>query len=232
MNNKWIKVIAAFAGLFIVVGLVLNWACILCFDSKFYADEYRKLNTAQEIGMSEEDLGRATETLLDYLTDKRKDLDVTAVIKGQEREVFNEREKAHMVDVKALYQGAVLAGNLLLAAGVVFMVWMLLLKKRRRAALGGYLVGNGVFFVLLAGIGLFAALDFNVFWTGFHQIFFTNDLWLLNPSTDILIMMVPGQFFFDLVMRIAIASLLTIGALFAAATLAVHRLKKREEMAE
>jgi len=55
---------------------------------------------------------------------------------------------------------------------------------------------------VIAALGLYAALDFNSFWTSFHLLFFSNNLWLLDPSTDILIMMVPGEFFFDLVIRI------------------------------
>ena len=49
----------------------------------------------------------------------------------------------------------------------------------------------------------------------FHHIFFRNDLWLLDPNTDILIMMVPETFFFHLVFRIlggfALGYLLCLG---------------------
>jgi len=44
--------------------------------------------------------------------------------------------------------------------------------------------------------------DFSGFWVQFHHLFFNNDLWLLNPETDILIQMLPQQFFYDLVVRI------------------------------
>ena len=65
-------------------------------------------------------------------------------------------------------------------------------------------------FVLLFFL-LFALIDFDSFWRNFHEIFFTNDLWLLDPRTDILIMMVPLQFFYDLVMRIVITFVLLFG---------------------
>ena len=81
----------------------------------------------------------------------------------------------------------------------------LLSTPEGQAALIGYIHANWGFLLLFGLLALFAALDFNTFWTNFHRVFFTNDLWLLDPRTDILIQMVPGQFFFDLVMRIAFA---------------------------
>ena len=38
----------------------------------------------------------------------------------------------------------------------------------------------------------------------FHHIFFTNDLWILDPATDMLINIVPEGFFMDTAARIAL----------------------------
>ena len=54
----------------------------------------------------------------------------------------------------------------------------------------------------ILGISVYATFDFYDFWMNFHYIFFTNDLFILNPNTDILIMMVPQQFFMNLVFKI------------------------------
>ena len=187
----FIKGGAVAAGLLVILGIVIQWIGILCFDKGFYAREYAKLGTAASIGMSQEDLDAATQALLDYTRGAREDLSVTAEIRGERREVFNERETLHMADVRNLYLGAM-----------------------------GYIHANWVFLLLFGLLALFAALDFNTFWTNFHRVFFTNDLWLLDPRTDILIQMVPGQFFFDLVMRIAFACVGTLALLLLGAWLA------------
>jgi integral membrane protein (TIGR01906 family) len=44
--------------------------------------------------------------------------------------------------------------------------------------------------------------NFTLYWDYFHYIFFDNDLWQLDPRTDVLIQMVPEEFFYDLVVRI------------------------------
>ena len=217
------------AGLCLIIGLLLQCLNILCFDRGFYKAEYEKLGTAASIGMSQEDLDKTTEVLLDYIQDKREDLNVTAVVQGEERQVFNQREKDHMVDVKALYLNAMTASYWLLAVGGVVFIVFLSLRTYRRTALRGYLDANWVFLVIFGALALYAAVDFNSFWVNFHHVFFTNDLWLLDPRQDILIMMVPGQFFFDLVMRIVILAVGVIALLLLGAALWNRRIKRKEQ---
>ena len=57
---------------------------------------------------------------------------------------------------------------------------------------------------MLACIGAYVAVDFSSFWTKFHHIFFTNDLWLLDYDTDRMIRICPEQLFFDIVVRFAL----------------------------
>ena len=40
-----------------------------------------------------------------------------------------------------------------------------------------------------------ACIDFNSLFVLFHKVAFTNDLWLLNPQTDLLIRLMPIEFF-------------------------------------
>ena len=46
--------------------------------------------------------------------------------------------------------------------------------------------------------------DFNKYFTIFHQIFFSNDLWLLDPGTDRLVNIFPEEFFAYTAIRILI----------------------------
>lgn len=69
--------------------------------------------------------------LLDYTQGKRGNLDVQAVINGQVQEVFNQREKDHMVDVQALYLNAMSVRNL--AAAIVIVGLGLLVMKKDKA---------------------------------------------------------------------------------------------------
>ena len=62
----------------------------------------------------------------------------------------------------------------------------------------------GLFLGVAAAFGGLVAIDFNKYFVLFHEIFFNNDLWLLDPATDLLIRMLPEGFFFDMVIRIGV----------------------------
>ena len=203
MNS--IKRILCAIGFFLLsVASILTIVDLCCFDRGFYEKEYAKDQTAERIGMSEEDLMASTNTLLDYLQDDRDDIVIEVEVNGDKREVFDERETAHMVDVKALYQGAVSVRNVSLIAGVVLLcVAMVLLKEEKVKVLkDGFLFGIGLTITLIAAIAFYAVLDFTAFWTNFHELFFNNDLWLLNPQTDVLIRIMPQQLFEQAAIRL------------------------------
>lgn len=189
----------------LIVFLFLEAVMVHCFNTNFYETEYAKLNVAEDVGCSFDDLMKATRVLLDYTSDKREDMVVTAVIDGAEREVFNERETTHMVDVKALYLTAEAVRNIC----VITVIVCYFLNYGQQGLLKDLCpIFNRVsliFLIVIGGIALYAAMDFNSFWINFHHVFFTkNDFWLLNPATDLMIRFFPEQFFFDLVFRIVV----------------------------
>ena len=195
------------AGFFLLgIAFLLTVIDSRCFDRSFYRKEYEKNNTAEYMQMSGEDLEKTTDVLLGYLKDERDDIIVTASVAGIEREVFDERETLHMIDVKALYQNALKARDLTLAAGLVCLAIAFFTGREfyPAAVKAGYKNGIGLIFALISALAVWALMDFYAFWIQFHELFFDNDLYLLDPNTELLIRMVPETFFFDLVMRIVL----------------------------
>ena len=94
-----------------IVILLVTSININCFNKGFYKTEYASLETAQSLGMTEKDLNKATDALLDYLQDRRDNIDVTVAVKGTETKAFNARESSHMVDVRNLYRFAMVLRN-------------------------------------------------------------------------------------------------------------------------
>jgi len=124
----------------------------------------------------------------------------------QGRPIFNERELAHLVDVK-VWVRRTLAGQklsgLLIIASVAFLLFM---EGSRRLPL--YILSAGLITILAIGlIGLFAYLNFDVFFVIFHQLLFVGDSWIFAYS-DALIRLFPLPFWVDATRYLA---LLTIG---------------------
>ena len=190
----------------LIVAVFLTLVDVCCFDRSFYVKEYEKNGTAEVIGISDEQLMMVTEHLLGYLEDTEEVLKIDAEIGGVVRNVFDERDTMHMVDVKVLYQNAMLVRNVtLILALVIFGYNLLHMKKDVVASLAvSFYKALGAFMMICAAVLIGAAVDFDAMWRFFHTIFFSNDLWLLDPNVSVLINMVPLQFFFDLVTKVVV----------------------------
>ena len=119
---------------------------------------------------------------------------------GLVRPLFHDYELLHMEDCRGLIS---LAGTIRNIAGGLALLGLLPLfflnnKEDRQAFATGGLYALRILSGIAAGAALWATLDFDRFFTTFHRLAFTNDLWLLSPRTDLLIRLMPERLFMDL----------------------------------
>ena len=130
---------------------------------------------------------------------------MVTVMDGQEREFFNEREIAHMEDVQGLFLRAMSLRRACIFICVLCLGFLFLTKAPvRRVLPPSICAGTGLFFGITAILALIISGDFTKYFVIFHHIFFDNDLWILDPATDMLINIVPEGFFMDTAARIAL----------------------------
>ena len=184
-------------------------------NPNFYIPKYEEMELASDIGVSKKDLNQSIRLLLDYLNDKRNDIKGHITWYGVSQETFNEKETSHMVDVKALK----VAKMAFIILGLVVLYFYLNDKTLMFAYLSkGFLIAMFTFILMLVFFGFWILTDFTSFWTWFHTIFFSNQLWLLDPNTDFMICMLPETIFYKLVLAcvvkvicfMALASVLAI----------------------
>jgi integral membrane protein (TIGR01906 family) len=213
MKNKALGIIL---GITLWVSLILSVIHFSSLDINFYQTKYRELDVAENIGISQEELMIATDVLLDYLVGDSNNLDVIATIDGSKQEVFNQREKDHMIDVQVLFVNTVWIRNIAIIGAIFSGLFIYLSNKKDSVSVivEGITQASMILGVMFAFLVTFAVLDFGSFWIFFHKVLFSNDLWLLNPNTDNLILMVPLPFFFSLVSLILYRIILGLGLLF------------------
>ncbi|MDR3085533.1 MAG: TIGR01906 family membrane protein [Christensenellaceae bacterium] len=190
---------AGLAAWCLLLAFLLGGVSFLISAKWFYQMEYKKYGQAESIGMTEWTLTKVTDGLLDYLQGLRPDLNMQVEIGGQNVEVFTQREKDHMVDVKKLIDLAKEALYFFSLMGLLFAAIAVARAVRNRTERGmgwGYLIGAGSFLLAALGLTAFFVIDFTRAFTAFHQVFFNNDLWLLPPDS-VMIRMVPEPFFRD-----------------------------------
>ncbi len=151
----------------------------------------------------------------------------TYVVDGMEYVAFNAKEQAHMADVYRLFFNStwVCWTLLILSFGCLFQFdnrapWKSLphMLTFRRTLLG-VLVAVTVLIVL-------ACIDFDSLFILFHRIAFTNDLWLLNPQTDLLIRLMPIEFFISYAAIIGGLWLMGMVGLLIVSTILINKSKR------
>ncbi len=185
-----------------IILLISSTEYVAYYKDGYFEKEYTKNQVAQSVQIEMHDLLTVTDEMMVYLKGDREDLVIYTKIGNTEREFFNAKEKKHMADVQALFLGAQqLRIGLTLFA--IFISVGLLYFKKGRSLFKGIQWGILAFFAFM---GILAALmlhNFNRYFTLFHQLFFNNDDWILNPKTDLLINIVPEGFFRDTAFWIA-----------------------------
>lgn len=209
--------------LYVLLGLVLSLVLLLTavetvtFNLNHYLKEYDKHNITAVTGMDKENLQHVTKELLSYLKDDREDLSIRAAVKGEEREVFGEREKFHMIDVKELFvRGRWIRNISFVVLGGLIIFFITQDKLWRRSVSKTLMYTAMVNIDLIIILFLLMYFNFTKYFDYFHYIFFDNDLWVLDPNTDIMIQMLPEAFFYNTAVKIAIiyiGSIVMLGAM-------------------
>jgi len=194
----------------------------------YFEKEYNKYQVTQAVSMTMDDLLDVTGEMMSYLRGKRDNLHVDTTMGGVEREFFNAREIAHMEDVRGLFLGALSIRRGCLMIMVLCLIVLLLLKTSfTRTFPKAVCAGTGIFFVLSAVIAFIISTDFTRSFIMFHHIFFKNDLWVLDPSTDMLINIVPEGFFRDTVVLIGFIYLFSILLILAVCLFLIGKVKRK-----
>lgn len=203
----WLSVVGQFLIIPVILLYLCEWAML---DEGYHMMLHDQQGAAQSTGLTQEGVTQATHVLCEYLRGRREDINLTAPVYGVTQEVFNAREKAHMIDVKALFNGGRrLRAALFAVGGLLIVLGITLPRKNRarqimRARFFALFWACVVWVALLGALGILCAIDFNAVFLRFHALFFDNDLWLLDPRVDLMIRLLPEAFFEAVAKRTAL----------------------------
>jgi integral membrane protein (TIGR01906 family) len=191
----------------IPVFLLTGFLALAINSQWLYEHSFNTYGVEETTGIEKGELDKAATQIIRYFNSSDEFLSVTVVKDGADFVLFNEKEIAHMKDVKSLVR---LDYYVLLGTGLFILLYIAVnfYYRRRefvRPLLASLFRGGSITIGLILILGIMAVADFDVFFTAFHMISFSNDFWLLDPNTDYLIMLFPGGFWYDCVIYIAIA---------------------------
>ncbi len=205
---KYIRIITKWLFILCIPFFLLTGFIAAAINSQWlYEHSFNTYDVEQTTGIEKVELEKAATQIIRYFNSSEEYLSVTVIKDGVDFVLFNEKEVAHMKDVKALVR---LDYYVLLGTGLFMLSYIALnIFYRRRASCrpltSAVFRGSSITIGLILILGILAVADFDVFFTAFHLISFANDFWLLDPNTDYLIMLFPGGFWYDCVIYIAVA---------------------------
>ena len=131
--------------------------------------------------------------ITDYLAGWRGPFQYIYTVDGTEYAAFNQKEQHHMADVQDLF---VLCRMIAYGSLAVYAV-LRLIQLAWRPKLNYRLIHAILLIELILTLIVVtqAVTNFDSLFVQFHKVAFTNDLWLLNPQTDLLIRLMPIEFF-------------------------------------
>ena len=141
---------------------------------------------------------------------------------------FHDYEEAHMADCRDLIR---LDRTVMLICGGLLPVLAgagILMRRKAGCFFRGMLGGLRIVLGAAAILAVWALADFDGFFITFHRIAFTNDGWLLNPATDMLIRLMPEDFFISLGIRGALWALISPAVPEAAARIGLRKVPGAE----
>ena len=224
MKRNMIYTVLAAMSMFalLIIILVTSIQIAIYGDSEyhFYQKEYEKYTVAKALDMKISDLMEVTEHMMAYLDGKEEKLSVEVPVEGKMQDFFNRQDREHMADVQVLFHKGRIVRRFATAVAAFLLAVLYVCKKylkikdrqtegvqakqwRLRTILfRGYTTALGIFAAIVAVIGAACVRDFSATFTLFHELIFTNKLWLFDAGTDYMIRMLPEGFFSDMAFRI------------------------------
>ena len=119
-------------------------------------------------------------------------------------DIYSDKEILHMKDVKSVMNFIFDLGKIL---SIVFCILAFVLYSYFRIYIYKLIFYSlSLFLSILMFLGTSFLLFFQELFIIFHEIAFNNDLWILNPNEDYLLMMYPEDFFRDVAILILVTS--------------------------
>jgi integral membrane protein (TIGR01906 family) len=173
-----------------------------------YQYGFEKYDISQVTGLAPAELKKAADGLMHNFNSADENISLTVEKDGKPFQLFNEREVAHLRDVKGLFR---LVYKVLLGAVIYALVYVgfsVFWQRDRRRLAWGLLGGSGLTLVLILALGTGMLLDFDWLFLQFHLLSFANDFWLLDPARDYLIMLCPQGFWLDAALFCALGTVI------------------------
>jgi integral membrane protein (TIGR01906 family) len=194
--------------------MIVGTAIRIALTPLFISVEYRLPGfPPDEFGFTTEDRLFWSDYSIDYLLGRISHKDLTDTQLPDGTPLFNQRELDHMLDVRILTHQVLRIWRIILLLFLALTI-LAVASNMTRVLVDSIKRGAMITILIIFGVLLYLALNFNQLFTQFHTLFFEGGTWLFYLS-DNLIRLFPIRFWRDIFIFIGGMSLLmSISLLF------------------
>ena len=204
------KIFALIISFFIIFGSILFFIDFMALDISYYNNFHKENNISKTSGLSNEWINDASDSLVLYI--KNGD---DKVLENH----FNKKEISHMKDVYKLFDlNRKVYKSIFVISVLTFIYFMIYKKYKFFNYLKKYLFIAYISILSFFGV---CAKFFSESFLYFHRLFFNNDLWLLDYEKDLMIRILPEEFFFNLFINVLILTTIFVMLLYVFINLSV-----------
>lgn len=162
--------------------IILGLKC----KSIYYYD-IDKLNITEMSGLSEDEIKLNYDYLIDYNLNRNVGEFNLPTIK------YSTEGKIHFEEVRDIFQIFI---NVFYITGIISLVGIILSIKNKNINILNTTSITTILLPIITAIPLL--INFNYFFIKFHEMVFSNDYWIFDPSTDPVINILPESVFFHI----------------------------------
>ena len=188
---------------------------LLANEPRVYSYAIDHYDAAAVTGIQRPELIRGGGELRAYFNNGDDRVDIRVKQNDLDAPLFNERETAHLKEVKARFRAQNIAQEFsvlyIIAYIAVVVLWAGEVTVRSLAV--KTMIGCAITLAVVGAVGAFSLGGFDQAWFKFHELIFSSDFWKLNPRTDHLIQMFPPAFWQFIVSTVGLLTAAEAGLL-------------------
>lgn len=161
------------------------------FTDVLYSDGY---SFSEKAGVSRKDTERTLEKLFRFVNGREESPVVVVVADGERTEFYNDRELRHLEDVRVLFRKFRIAAAVLIVFELT--VWAGMIRKMSAAETAKVMAcAEAVHVGIMAWVLGLVRTGPVRFITVLHRLLFDNTRWILNDTSDRLVMLFPKDLY-------------------------------------
>ena len=194
------RILYFFLGMIAFISLLCSIAASSVTNENLMKQGFLQYSQTAHLNVSASRYGDYAHGLCQYLEGKTDMVKIKDPDTGEMVNAFSDKENAHLKDVRGIVSFLKLAryagGGLVI--GILGYLYFFGSKDRKALlsdAARGFALSALFLLALATALAIWGIVNFDGLFITFHKLLFRNDLWLLNPNTDVLMALMPLPFF-------------------------------------